>query len=689
MFNIEYSIQLNGKQYSSKYPTNSINNGNVFTLKGRNDKGKTTLLKIVADAFGASERDSITISDHLKRDIYDITIEENNLNYNLTLGYPDGSTIVNIKYDGKHHMYWINDKEVGKSEFLKQYAVLFEVREKMSDKLQRHMDDVEHRFDQYLNYIKIYEGKLSELFEKVSNYEKSEEKLKDAEIAIKNLEEELSNHEKVKDFYHNEYVNKKREYINYIYEKKTSEFDALENQFEDITKRINHAEKSDRPDSNRSKSLLNKSNSLRDKIVDSKLIFQRLSEPELRNGFTEIYKNLKSLSNLESVTFEYLSSLSDYFQKVREYAKEESRSDISSEHYRETQELSFLKSFLDIIKRYSYVDLELPGSGKKLVDLLEPLEKRCEELKLQLGKYDLLENLDSTSEDIISQIGYVSIELKKYKDEDKHEDMTSEGENLEELNNSSKNIKQRLDKIANELSNIEDDYKSLSPEEKKNFRLDPQVEKDYEKTRKNYVDSEKEISDIGTKLKAQRMYKKNFENIKKPNTDLTLQDIISENKKIDELKNKFKYYTDKMEDITLPNLEGDGQLDERTLDFFDKIGTYLANVVEVIYHEHRMLKVKKIDFRNRQYVLEDGSTIKTSTVGSGHSSLNAITARIKNSFSDKKKILLIDEITDMDPGVKGFLIEEVKKQILSGESVLALLTEWNYDSGENELVQIV
>ena len=42
----------------------------------------------------------------------------------------------------------------------------------------------------------------------------------------------------------------------------------------------------------------------------------------------------------------------------------------------------------------------------------------------------------------------------------------------------------------------------------------------------------------------------------------------------------------------------------------------------------------------------------------------------------------------MDPGVKDFLITEVKKQIASGESVLALLTEWDFKSSENELVPI-
>ena len=110
MFRIEYSIWLNGNRYSSTYPNKPEIDGNIFSLKGRNDNGKTTLLKIVAEAFGASEKDNDTISDHLKRDISDIADEENKLNYNLTLKYPDPSTTVNIVYNGKDHKYKVNEK---------------------------------------------------------------------------------------------------------------------------------------------------------------------------------------------------------------------------------------------------------------------------------------------------------------------------------------------------------------------------------------------------------------------------------------------------------------------------------------------------------------------------------------------------------------------------------------------------
>lgn len=688
MFKINYSIWLNGKQYSSAYPKEGAANSNIFSLKGKNDNGKTTLLKIVAEAFGASERDNNTISNHLKRDISDIADEENKLNYDLTLSYPDESITVNISYDSKEHRYKINGNPVGKTEFLRQYAVLFEVREKMSDKLDRHMKDVENRFDQYLSYIKIYESKLGELFEKVSGYERSEESLKKARTAIKNIEDKLSNYGKLKELYHESYIKAKKEYINYIFEKKTSEFHQLEEQIKGIKKRIQQAKKAERPDSTMNKALLDKSNSLRDNISDSNLLFHRLNNQELKKDFSDLSNNLKCLSDPQCLTFEYLSSISNFFQRVQDYVKEESKGDTSSDHYREERELSFLKSLLDIIKQYSNTDLELPGSGKKLIELLSPLESRYKELRLLLGQFEILDALDKKCRTLISEIGEVAVELKKYMDRDKQNDETSDGENIDELNKLFTITDKKRDEVSKELTSIEDEYNNILPDEKRGFRLDPGVVEDYNRSKKNYEDTLGEITEAKLQLEVQKQYEQKFKDIKRPNTSLTSQDIIFLSKDVEKLKSKFSKYTSKLRDINLSKLEQGEQLSVDDSDFFSKIGSYLANVVEVIYHEHKMLKIKKIDFQKRLYVLEDGTAIKMSTVGSGHSSLNAITSRMKNNFPDKKKILLIDEITDMDPGVKSFLINEVKNQIFSGESILALLTEWDYSSVENELVPI-
>ena len=689
MFRIEYSIWLNGNRYSSTYPNKPEIDGNIFSLKGRNDNGKTTLLKIVAEAFGASEKDNDTISDHLKRDISDIADEENKLNYNLTLKYPDQSTTVNIVYNGKDHKYKVNEKPIGKTEFLRQYAVLFEVRENMLEKLSRHMRDVESRFDQYLNYIKLYESKLGVLFEKVTNYEKSEESLNKAKNSIKNLNDKLSNYTKLQGMYSNSLQRARKEYINYLYQKKEFEFQRFDEQLKEIKKKMKQTNKSGKANSSQAELLLNKSNDLRDEIVNNKLIFQGLSNTELKDNFAELNKNLMGLSDLNHLTFEYLSSISEFFQKAMDFVIEQRKGDTSSNRYREEQEFNFLKRLIEIVKDFSGTDLELPGSGKKLIDLLTPLQGRYHELLILLGQSETLDAIYDKSQKIIALIGVVTVELKKYLDDKgREEEPKSEDVNLDELNENRKTVEQKLNDLSIELAKMEEECNKISPDDKREFRLDPSVVDDYNKIKKDYENIIKEMEDTRKNLDVQTQYEMRFRNIQKPPTKYTSQDIRSLNEEVVKLKTKFNNYTTKLKDIKLTKLERGDISNQSDLEFFSKIGTYLANVVEVVFHEHKMLRVKQIDFQKGVYLLEDGSTIKTNTIGSGHSSLNAIVARMKNNFVGKKKILLIDEITDMDPGVREFLINEVKKQIQSGESVLALLTEWDFKSSENELVPI-
>jgi ABC-type transport system involved in cytochrome c biogenesis ATPase subunit len=689
MFNIEYSVWLNGNKYFSKYPNKPEIYGNIFSLKGKNDGGKTTLLKIVAHAFGASEKDNKTISDRLKMDISDLADERNKLNYNLALRYPDKSTTVNIVYDGKEHKYSVNGKPVGKTEFLRQYAVLFEVRENVFDKLNRHMRDVENRFDQYLNYIRIYEGQLRTLYEKIKTYEESKDSLAKTRKSIETLEIRLLEYTKLKNMYDQLVKSARKEYINYVYQSKYLEFQTCELQLKEIKKKMKQTSESDKAISSLAQKLLEKSNELRDEIMKSQLIFQGLNNQELKIEFTEINKNLKILSSLNQLTFDNLSSIAKYFNKVIEFVGEQRKEDISSDKYKEKQELDFLKKLIEIVREFSGTNLELPGSGKKLIDLLEPLENRYKELLKSLNQSDVLEAIYRKSNEIIALIGKVTIELKTYLDNIKQgEGQKFEKVDLDKLEKERKANEERRDKLSKELTDLEDEYKDISPDQKKNFRLDESVVNDYNKANGDYDDTIKKIEETKKNLEVQKQLEIRFRNIQKPKTDFTLLDIISLNEKVNKLKNKFSLYTTKLRDIDLSKLQSIGVTDNSDLEFFSKIGTYLANVVEVVFHEHKMLRVKKIDFQKGAYLLEDGSTLKVNTIGSGHTSLNAIVGRMKNTFPDKKKILLIDEITDMDPAVRALLIKEVKKQIESGESVLALLTEWDYNLTENELVSI-
>ena len=689
MFRIEYRIWLNGKQYSSKYPGEGLLDGNMFSVLGKNDNGKTTLLKIVAEAFGALEEDNNIIPDSLEPDIRELFDPDNKLNYNITFTYPDNSRTVNVQFNGNDHRYKINDNPVGKTEFIDQFAVLFEVREKISDKMERHLADIKGRFEDYLTYVKRYETNLRDLYTRVNTYEKQKDLQKSAETSVDKLQLELKKRMSLKDAYDKSYRELRKEYVNYIYNVKSAELEETERKILELEKKLKQADRAKRNISPTEKKLLEICNNLRDNIYESKMLFNLLNDLELKNQFNELLKNLSGLSNLTDLSDEYLYKISSYFDRVRNYLNDQVDADIPDEKYKERQEISFLTKLLQIFREFSTADLELPGLGKKLIDLLSPLENRYNELKKHVGMQETMEAIEKKCVEFIQTIGKITVELKIYRSNMGKEKILIDNTNLDELNKEKVKAERNRDEIDRTLSKIEEEYIEIPDSEKNGFRKYSGIEEEFQQAKERCDALEKEIKNTEVQLEAQKLNAQNYKDINAPKTKLMSQDIISINNKVSKLESKFISYTGRLKDISLAKLENGGVTNEEDLIFFSKIGEYFAKVVGEIYHEHKSMRVNKIDFQKRLYIMEDGSTIKISTIGSGHSSLNAISAKMKLNFPRKKKILLIDEITDMDTDVRNLLMEEIRKQILSGESVLALLTGWVDDVPNNRFATIL
>ena len=113
---------------------------------------------------------------------------------------------------------------------------------------------------------------------------------------------------------------------------------------------------------------------------------------------------------------------------------------------------------------------------------------------------------------------------------------------------------------------------------------------------------------------------------------------------------------------------------DQAKEFFDALSVYFAEILQVVYFEKKSWEVEKVDLVNRQYIIKNRKPIKFIQMGTGHTALNSILARIKQKFGGKKKIILVDEIGHMDKENIRILVEEIKSQIKSGETILALIT---------------
>ena len=62
-------------------------------------------------------------------------------------------------------------------------------------------------------------------------------------------------------------------------------------------------------------------------------------------------------------------------------------------------------------------------------------------------------------------------------------------------------------------------------------------------------------------------------------------------------------------------------------------------------------------------------------IGTGHTALNSLLARVRQDCGNKKKVLLFDEIGDMDKESIQKLLNEIKNGVKRGEILFALLSQ--------------
>ncbi len=121
----------------------------------------------------------------------------------------------------------------------------------------------------------------------------------------------------------------------------------------------------------------------------------------------------------------------------------------------------------------------------------------------------------------------------------------------------------------------------------------------------------------------------------------------------------------------------DNKPDTSYEEFYKKLGEYLAKVVEKINFEHQEKKVSQINLIENYYLAEDGEKIYFSQMGAGSTALNALNIRLEQLLSqktNKKYVLLLDEISDIDSKNFEKLLKIIKEKTIKGEILLTLMT---------------
>jgi len=113
--------------------------------------------------------------------------------------------------------------------------------------------------------------------------------------------------------------------------------------------------------------------------------------------------------------------------------------------------------------------------------------------------------------------------------------------------------------------------------------------------------------------------------------------------------------------------------------FVKAVGEFLGNQFEPIAFAERLHEVKFFDIENYTFITKENRHIPIDNLSQGQSKITTLTGSFKEMEEGRKKIVLIDEIADLDPENLQRVKDTLKEKFAEGKLALAVLVRPSHD----------
>jgi Cu/Ag efflux protein CusF len=107
--------------------------------------------------------------------------------------------------------------------------------------------------------------------------------------------------------------------------------------------------------------------------------------------------------------------------------------------------------------------------------------------------------------------------------------------------------------------------------------------------------------------------------------------------------------------------------------FVRAVGEYLGSQFEPIPFDYKQHKVKFFDIERNLFITKEDRKIHIANLSQGQSKITSLTGSFKKMDPNKKKIVLIDEISELDPQNLENVKKTLKSKLEQGSLLLAVL----------------
>ncbi|WP_169743677.1 AAA family ATPase [Methanolacinia paynteri] len=669
---MNYEFQAGGPIYECSFPLEKDKENNIFFVRGKNDQGKTTSLDLIAIGLYATQNlksNEEIISDALKSKIDFLTSNDiDKLKFNFVMESIDNKILIKSNYDKGDLTTEFNGLPVASEEMHKNIQVLYDVPDNPIVKLQSSIYLIKDNISRYLIYLNKYSNEIENNIQHIYEFERKEEQLKKYKKELSEKEEQLKIQEQIKEEKNSELT--ELENIKKIFDINDilTEFNGLEEQNRVLKEKKTELKRQGIDGGTQKyKKAVQDFNEKRDNI--KKILAQIIQYDPLLIGdslkdLKKIRTTLLGLSTPIDITSK---NIQKWEEKIDESIFNLESNPINNQNSEDEEKYELIEGLMSILKPHLTVKMKIPGTDQLIFDFYRELEKIKKEIHPMIeGKKNLSSLLLKTRELkvqindlLIKRINIPEVDDKQvleYRDIDKEIKEIEKRQN--ELNlELEKNedivtdiIEGNCDKILQNKSKL-DDYNILNGEHDEAVTA-------IQSLNGNIINLKGRIEGYG-ELTEPNKYDINWLN----NEYNICSNLI---KKLNEWKRNLENVNFRKSDLGIaPN---------HSEEFFDALSEYFADILKVVYFEKKSWDVKKVDLLNNQYIVENRAPIKFPQIGTGHTALNSIRSSINQKFGGKKKVILIDDISQMDEDNIQTLVGDIKKQIISGETLFALIT---------------
>lgn len=687
MFKVKYTYQKGGPEYKCSYPSEEDSNHNIYIIKGRNDQGKSTLMQMIA--LGLYGEHSDDIAEPLKRKMLRLRSKQvDRCEFDFVIISRDGKTRLESSMKDRKITVKINGDIRGQDYVKERFKMLFDVPEESTKKLAKALGSIEFKLGLYEGYVQNYHNEVNRRIESVEDYQDREERIEEEEQTLENQTRTFDSLQmRLKDV-EARLDELRKAHIVVSYERLENELGSIDSQIRESGKRLTKLKQKGAAGGTRKyQNLVEKF-----EVELSRLKFQASTSDSLldqldsgqKKRLEKLRKEIDTALTPRDLTDSRLKRWHSFFDGALKDL--ESRS-LHKRKLAEEDEVMLLDLLIPVLKDFIDIDAIIPGTdGKRVAEFIGSLEERKDELETKLSEKLALNKAVEACKGMVMSLGCVVTA---------REGIPRNGTTVDSDYHEIKTLLARLEKEfaakARDPDGLESKYNSI-PEAERDRVL---IGKDRDKIGGDFEGFKDERENLQDKLKKLEIrigstgeILKELRKTKKPVEDSDIKELRSLHGVTSTLIRKMISFREHISNVDLSRMDIDEDFDDEARAFYDALGDYFAFSLKLVYFENKSWNLRKVNLVNQCYEVKGRKAIDFIDIGTGHTALNALLARMKQDYGGKKKILLFDEIGHMDKDNVDRLLHEIRNQVERGEVIFAMLNQMDNSVDEPVMVPV-